>query len=447
LRAVCYLLPVLVLLAAPKVGAAERAGGVLWEVSEPLPDATVVVPRVFDADGDGLPDLLLTSVGRNGPWWITALDGASGNVLWSRRHRNRPAVCAVPVDRGGSNVFVADSTRAMLLNGADGEVVVTAELPAWTGPAAAGDFDGDGSCDVVVAVGTTRDDRLLALSGSDLSAFFSAAAEEDDSKMGTGFSDPVLCDADGDGSCEVYVTENTDRLTRFDAQEGRAWSVRLDERGKFFPKGAITGRPVAVDVDGSGESYLCVGCLAGRLVLVDPSNGEVVGSHRFGVRSESDMRRLSRLPRFMRRAIADSGEPVNRMAAVELDGSAGMELVFGCGDGRVYAYSPARGELIWSLDSGSTVYEPPIPADMNGDGTPDLIAWQYRDALFIDGGTGESMLRPPALGGPELADPTAVMLEDLDGDGMLEGVLVEHAGLRVIAWRTSLPVGGVEARP
>jgi len=441
MRVTSMFIVALALSAAPLDGAAGGNGAdVLWEVDAPVPDAGSASVLAYDADGDQLPDLLITSRGREGPWWTASVDGKTGDVVWRRRHECSPDVCVLPSSSGRARVFAAVGREAMILDGTGGDVLVRTALPAMNGTAAVGEMDGDGIEDIVVAVGEERNDLLLALSGVDLHVLFELAAEPDDSRMGNGFGEAVAFDTDLDGRCEVYVVENTDHLTKVDADGGRVWSVVLDERGGRIPRGAIFARPVLADVTGDGLDDLCVGCLAGRLAVLDPLTGEVIASRRFGVRSDEQKRRMRRLPRFMRNMIAGTGEPVNEMLPVELNGSPGLELVFGCGNGRVYAYSPSTDEELWSVDSGTTVYEPAISRELDGDGVPDLLAWHYRDVLLIDGREGTLVGGEPWLEGVDLEDPGTVMLEDVDGDGLLEGIFSGHGARTVFAWRTGLEV-------
>ncbi|MBD3347705.1 MAG: PQQ-binding-like beta-propeller repeat protein [Candidatus Eisenbacteria bacterium] len=439
-RATRLLCVILALLAVPRSGAAGGAGGIIWESRALIPGVRSVSSCIVDAGGDGRDDLLLTSSGREGPWWTLVVSGASGHVLWAKKHSSRPTVCPLHCSRG-ARVLVAESDRAQVLDCAGGDVLLAADLPAATGPATAGDLDGDGVIDVAIAVGDDRNDSLIGLSGSDLSVLFETAAAPGEGRTGVGFADPVALDSDGDGLCEIYVTENTDRLVRLEPTGARSWSVRLDERSGRIPRGAITGRPVLADVTGDDGPDLCVGCLAGKLAVLDPASGEVRVSRRFGRREGEDRRRLRRLPRFLRALAAGSGEPVNRLAAVEIDGRPGLELVFGCGDGSIHAYSAASDRELWSFQADHSVYEPPLALGPNTDGAPELVVWHYYSVLFLDGAGGEPIRRPPVFAGLELADPSGIMLADLDGDGDLEGVFVARGAERVFAWETGLPTG------
>ncbi len=419
----------LALSVVPIVGAAEEPGREpLWRLVSPVPGAEVVDAALGDLDGDGLPDLLLWSAGRRGPWWMVAVDGA-GVVLWSRRMEGRPFAAVAAGETGVPVVFAASGGALELLSGSGGDVIERRGLPGGAVGISLGDVDGDSRADVVVSSGVDRNDHLTAYSGIDLRMLFDAEAAQDDTRLGDGFGRPFVADADGDGRSEVYVVENTDHVTKVTSEGRRGWSVRLDERAGRLPKGAVTGGPILADVTGDAIPELVVGCLAGRLAALDPASGEVVASERFGVRSESAARAERRLPRFMRDIVAGCGEPVNDLTPAELNGRPGLELVFGCSDGFLRAYSPSDGVELWRVDCGGQVYDAPLAVDWNDNGRSDALAWHYERAMLVDGDSGRLM-----DGLPPIANPSVLMLADLDGDGVDELVAVEHGARVVEAW-------------
>jgi hypothetical protein len=441
------LLAAFALSAAPGVRAAEGVESLapvpLWETRSPVPGARVVEVEIADLDADGLPDLLLTGIGRDGPWWTAALGGAFGNVLWSRRHESRAVVRAAPTRDAGCRVAAVSGGRLDVLAGESGEALMSANIHGIAGGMDTGDVDGDGTDDIVCTSGLERDDVLVVFSGEDLRVLASARALPDGSRFGEGFGRPSARDSDGDGRCEIYVAENLDSLTRLDGEGGRAWTAALDERTAWFPKGAVTGDPEVADVTGDGVTDVSVGCLAGRLAVFDAATGETLVVRRFGARSGED-RRLARMSGAMKKAVASSGEPVNGILAVELDGRPGLDLVFGCSNGLVYAFAPARGEELWRFESGEKVIDRPLALDWSGDGRSDVLAWDHGFVHLLDGRTGE-----PLAGLPDVRDPDEVLLADLNGDGILDIVCVERGARRVAAWTTGVPVpdpavGGVQ---
>ncbi len=422
----------LVALALSVVPISGTAGGPgrepLWRLVSPVPGARTVDATMGDLDGDGLADLLLWSVGRDGPWWMVAVDGR-GTVLWSRRTEGRPFARVVAGASGVPVVFTASGGALEILSGSGGDVIERRGLPGGAAGLAVGDMDGDGRIDVVVSSGIDRNDHLTGYSGVDLRMLFDTASSDDDSRLGCGFGRPLLADADGDGRCEAYVVENTDLVTKVASDGRRVWSTRLDERAGRLPKGAVTGGPVWSDVTGDGIPELVVGCLAGRLAGLDAESGDFVLSSRFGERSGEAARVERRLPRYMRDIVAGCGEPVNDPCTAELDGRPGLELVFGCSDGFLRAYSPASRVELWSIDCGGQVYDAPLAVDWDGDDRADVIAWHTDAALLVEGRSGD-----PLDGLPPIEHPGSLMLADLDGDGVDELIAVARGAHVVEAW-------------
>jgi outer membrane protein assembly factor BamB len=424
----------LVLSVAPGGGAADDgAMRLVWERTVNLSGPGVPCSVVCDLDGDGTQDVLLSKSGKRGPWWTIALDGATGKELWRREHPARAVVRVARAPCGQATVVAASGRRLEMLDGSTGDAARSIELRGAVGGVALAGLDGDGAADVVCAVGDERDDGLLAFSGSDLSPLWSAEAEPDDGRFGEGFGRIICCDSDGDGRDEVFVTENTDALVRIDPDGSRRWSRRLGERTALFPKGAATSVPLVADLTGDGLSDVAIGCLAGGLVVLEADTGEVVAQLRFGVESHGDAALGRRVPRFLKRLLAESGEPVNDLVGTELDGYPGSEIVFGCSDGFVYAVSLRSGESLWRFDSEGQVHDAPIPLDLSGDGLSDIIAWDTERAYLLDGRDGTAL---PGL--PDVSSPSQLCVSDLNGDSTLELIVVEREPATVAVWTTGV---------
>lgn len=391
---------------------------------------------VCDLDGDGAPDVLLSERGRRGPWWTIALRGSTGDELWRREYGERPLIQVACSPEGAAMVVAVTGRLLEMVDGATGATVRSAELASEAGRLALGRLDADACPDVVCAVGPERDDSLLALSGANLAVLWRLDAEPDGSRYGCGFGHMVCADADGDGLEEIFAVENTDALVRINGRGIRQWSRSLGERTALFPKGAATSAPLVDDLTMDGRCEVAVGCLAGGLVVIDAAGGDPVCELQFGVGAHEGAARRRGLPRFMRELLAESGEPVNELLALELDGRPGRELVFGCSDGFVYAASLRSSEMLWRFDTEGQVYDRPLGLDLSGDGVADVIAWDSKRAYLLDGKAGRVL-----DGLPSLTAPAGLHASDLTGDGLLEIVAVTYEPATVTAWTTDVVCG------
>jgi hypothetical protein len=189
---------------------------------------------------------------------------------------------------------------------------------------------------------------------------------------------------------------------------------------------------------------------------MDARTGDVLDRFQFGVESHGAHLTNEKIPRFIRNALSTTGEPVNCLTVVELDGGPGSELVLGCSDGFLYACDPGSGDVMWRFDTLETVYDPCVlvrPTDVpstdersvddelrdSGDGltdeadalaTCDLLAWDVEGVYLLDGRTGLAR-----AGFSEVPGAARVLPCDLDGAGALEIIHVASEARRVTAWR------------
>jgi outer membrane protein assembly factor BamB len=406
----------------------------LWRAATAAVDVGSRISVVADATGDRIRDLLVAGWGPRGPHDVVLIDGAFGIELWRKRLEEGASAQALPIELPGGHFVLATREDVLTVIAlGTGAVIREITLRAPIGELAAGHLDGDGVPDVVYSAGLNRNDILVALSGADLSELWSVAAEPDDSRFGDGFSRLATIDIGADGTDEVFVCENMRSVSVLSGDGATLWEGELGERTKYVPKGAVSGGPVVGDFLGGGDEQLAVGLWAGDLVVLDALDGEVLARRQFGADVHRAHARGRRLPRFLRAILLETGEPVNDLLAVELDGVSGRELVFGCSDGFVYSVSPRSDRVLWSFDSEGQVHDRPIGVDANGDGAFDVLAWDEDAAYLIDGRTGAAL-----TGLVTGAEISAAVLADLGSDGGLELIELGRDGA-VRAYVTGLP--------
>lgn len=444
---------ILLLLVLPAAGAADAGPPLtaVWGRAVPAPSRCVVAGAVLDVDGDGRDEVMVRHWYRDDPSGLMVLSGRGGEVLWHVPFPERSVATPADLNGDGTDEVVAAWGESLaVLDGASGARTAVARLRAAVGELEACALDGRPGDDIVYTAGEQADDVLVALSGVGLAELWSLSAVGYRGPFARGFGAPVAAELAGDGLADILVPENGNRLLRIDRSGERVWDVVLGRRERLDPSGVVSSRPVVAELYGGGRD-VSVGCFAGAVVTLDSATGEELGRFQFGQRAHDGLLRNRRLPRHLRDALARTGEPIGELSPVELDGSPGLELVFGCADGFLYALDPRSGRTLWELETRENVYEPCV-ALSRGEGSPPLlIAWDSERCYLVDGSTGSSSAPSLRDGAVEFAwsGVTAVLPCDLEGDGLADLVCLVSRERRVVALSTGVPLAGSapDARP
>lgn len=199
--------------------------------------------------------------------------------------------------------------------------------------------------------------------------------------------------------------------------------------------------PNVVDLDGDGKNEV-VG--VPNVELHDPYETQAYaimaleGAHGDGSRSAMRKAGWETLPRGNAPILVDGYYPpggVPAAATVDLQGDAAPEIVVSLNDGRMYAFD-AKGKQLWAY--AYTFGKPimyasePIIADLNQDGSPEVLFTTYGDPNVLDSGHlvvlgadgtqlhDVPLPNPGGQNGNGNGAPAAPAVGDLDGDGQLE---------------------------
>lgn len=359
---------------------------------------------------------------------LAAIDGATGGLIWTRPTSVRPCACILDVDGDGlDEVAVAVEDTLYVLGGATGRLEAALRLRDDVGELVSGDVDGDGSVEILYTAGETRNDLLAALDVLSGNEEMVVDARPGEGRFATGFSMPVSVSINGDS--RILVVENSVDLLCLSSSGDRVWEARLGTPGRLTPRGVVTARPIVADLLGDDVEDVAVGCFAGSVVVLDGTNGDEILRRVFGAESHRGLFGRRGVPMSVRSALEGTGEPISELLAVELDGVPGLELVFGCSDGFVYALTARRAEVLWSHEGVGDVYDAcvdlaPAPAPGGRAGPTRLLAWSDRSVFLMDGSDGSGRPWGASSGGA-----CSAIVGDTDGDGLFEVVLAEPGGM------------------
>jgi uncharacterized repeat protein (TIGR02543 family) len=389
-------------------GAATRVGAQVADLRPDIPGLEVVVTGIDGGIESGL---------TNG--YVTCLNGQTGARIWrvtlgSNAIRNHSPFEIADLDKDGTmEIVVAAWTRTIALNGEDGSVYWNAAAPSYDCWPAICDVDGDGYPEVFVSSGFGPDngfDYLTKLS-------YNGAILKQTSSWHPCWSGLAIADANSDGRFEIY---QGDRSVNFnnagDPYKNGGKGVRcldaitLEEiwtSNTLNPEiSASSHIPMLADVDKDGVLDVIVGrqSIANGIAVLKASDGSVVTT---GGKYRNGG------------SISQHSQPT--ICDIDYDGN--LEMI--CGQGTNYVWDL----FDWKLDATLPVAsgDPPKVGDINGDGRLEIIAFDdyYMRSyqVFANG----SVVQVDVVGGLSNPNPFT-LLADVDADGLNELVVTSTSG-------------------
>ena len=337
-------------------------------------------PAIADMDMDGSPEILFGEY--NGRFHILESDGSdicwldTGNQIWGS-----PAVADIDND-GILEVMITSKNQHMYI--LDGNCNVELNFNAeqfLMGTPALGNLDNDEELEIVFG-GYSNPGKLFALNhdGSPVENFPVVL----DEKIQRGVA---LADFNGNGKMDiVFGTDDEHIYLIYD-------NGQVADGFPFTAENDFRSAPVVVEV--IGEKIIFAGNRDNNLYAVNSD-----GSLRFTVETGDDI----------------SASP----GVVETE--EGPAIFFGSEDGKLYGVNSAGLPLSgWPIDVGSEIIGSPAFADLDSDGTPEIISAVSGMDLLIFRMDGSPYTDIPIEFEMPFAGSPAV--QDLDSDGDLEIVI------------------------
>ncbi len=335
-----------------------------------------------DLNGDGRPDLVVAS---KTPARIRALDGRNGELIWIARKPPLTASYGLPLnlsDLDGDlepEVVYSAGDRLVALDGRTGVEKRAWEVPGLRDAVDWGDLDGDGVPDFVAHTGGL----VLALSGADAHVLWSVPSSPNPAYY--------RGDMDGDGRPDVGMATGDAGLQAIDGKTGQAiWRVPGWNRG---------GATCCIDVDGDGRDDLLTVDRDNAPTAIRGSDGTILWS-----------------------APKDDYIMVFPPVAADLEGDGTLEAIF-CRGPLLEVRNALTGKLIVSHDLGPGCS--PAIYDVDADGHKDLIMAGAGTLLAMDALTGRRLWQFDSNTSASMGTP---LLDDFDGDGLQDFILLSHDG-------------------
>ncbi|MCE9582607.1 MAG: FG-GAP-like repeat-containing protein, partial [Planctomycetes bacterium] len=419
----------------PRLRVHDANGGILLDLNLPAPPSSC--PAAYDWDGDGRTELVVGCKDSS----VNAFD-VSGRPVGSC-FLEAPATRMAPVGDVDGDGFTDLLTRGggpALLSPARTVWRRRSVSPVIARPLVA-DFDGDGAPEAAVwaefkpgaelavldpRTGAIRwsapganNNAPIAVSaaggGADLLAtghigndwwlrLFSGrdGAVLHELKIPPSYVSPRAADIDGDGVAE-YLVASWGEAPQLQAIDARTWQPRWTWTAKEEGNWGSWFAPIVAELDGTSPPEAIEAFHNGVLDVFNAATGEVRWSKKPSSRLE------------------------DAPAVVDCDGDGLPDLVltlFGEGDARgdLVAFRGRDGTEIWRVPGAETHGCPPLVADMDGDGKPEILAgttWRGLLCLRTDGSVAWSS-PVLSLGGRPFPSISPLAVRDLDGDGKPE---------------------------
>ncbi len=372
-------------LAGP-VFALDALGREIWKID--LKERITIAPTAADVSGDRAPEVLVvTQTGR-----LYCLEGRSGDVIWVYDIPSRARLDSVasytleftpdePIKHGGTTIVAADidadGAVELVTNTVRGAVLClnAAGDLLWSYdagenlPAAPAVGDLDGDGVAEVVIGSLEHPATCLSAEGTLRWQYDADADLPNIGRNKDIASPVIADLDGDGRGEV-VTVDENTMLALDADGAVLWTTVVSRK-------RVDASLTIADADRDGSPEIYVVDLTGDVVRVN-ADGARVWTTNIGQRCRRGF------------SVAD------------VDGDGAVEIVVGAYTGKIHVFAP-DGVIEEELEIGSGTNATSTLADLLGDGGVCVVTPEITGNLAVyrwaPGTTVSEILVPGYRGG------------------------------------------------
>jgi hypothetical protein len=294
-------------------------------------------------------------------------------------------------DLAVTNGYGKGDAVSVLLNAGDGTFAdaVNYTLGAsYSQFVAAGDLNGDGKPDLVVA--SFQPNRIYVLLSAGNGTFGAPVV----SVVGSQLGGLAVGDLNGDGLADVVVTDGGAVMVLLNIGNG-AFAAPV-----VYAVGSQLGVPVIGDLDGDGRPDVVVVADTGVSVLLNVGAGALATPVAYAA---------GQAPVVV--AVGDLNDDGKPDLAITDQGTGTVQMLLNAGGG---AFSPATSIPVEQSPFSVAV------GDANGDGKPDLVVSSFSDStvrVLLNAGGGVFTPGDVVAVGPA---PEALLIADLNGDGRLD---------------------------
>gem|GEM_PF-2015702 len=364
---------------------------------------------IADLDGDGDLDIVVTSGGGT----AQAISD-KGVTMWMRDDLGldhwfqniEPAACDLNGD-GSTEVIVTTRGAVYVLSGATGATIWKRYTDCACVSPVVVDMDHDGSFEIIVGTYNFIGTKLYVLGASGSYLWIYSAPAYFGAMTGI-----MCCDFDLDGYLEVVLSGigPGENLRCFTCSDDLAeppipvWNTTVSGLGVTALVGGDLGRDGDLEIVAASGTYL---------YIVDALTGQV-----------EDSIELPHAPAALSLADTDNDEVLEILCAAEIG----------------YLYRVDGQDIELALDLGGTPVGAPVTADIDGDGTAEMVCSLREGSLRIMSPMGEDYISPVPIRDACYSTP---VVHDIDRDGRIE-ILAGSMDSVLFALDLGVPGGRVD---
>ena len=346
-------------------------------------------PVIGDIDNDGQPEVLVSTANFGNTGGIYALN-ADGTLKWKYQTGDYGTYATPPladIDGDGKleTIFPSYGGKIIAVDD-DGTQIWSVDKGSAGTRSVIADVTGDAALEVVAGAAS----QTFLLKASDGTQIWQAAYGM--------LCDPAIADVDGDSTLEVVFSTSGSVIVALNAEDGTvAWTSAA------MGSDAQNNLAIISDINADGKSDVVAGSRDYKMYVFSGADGTKLWDYAM-------------VGRCFSAAVADFNG----------DGYDDVVTTAGRSTPESYAYllDVKNQTLLWQHDivgrSGYTTERSPSIADVNGDGTPDVLIAGLSQKLYALSGVDGSEIWTIDTDDPSAGVPA---VGDLDGDGVMEIVV------------------------